>query len=110
MASATKIGPVVPAHLVDAVTEHLPDIHHLPDMSALSAGIGDVTERLRDLSGTATSKVGHGRKSQRLGPWSYISGSLAFAVVALLLFMLLRSRRDRAVDGAPAQAGSKLQS
>ncbi len=61
---ASTLGSVAPSHLLEAVTDHIPD--HLPllhdrrpELPDLAINVGDVTGRLRSVSDAAGSVVGN---------------------------------------------------
>jgi len=104
MASATKIGPVAPAQVVEALTDHLPD--HLPDPSTITAGLGDVTDRVREISDTATAKMVSADRSL----WSRIAAAVMVMLIGLAVLAVIRSRRATGrefdVDSSPSTAPS----
>ncbi len=125
---ASTLGSVAPSHLLEAVTDHIPD--HLPllhdrrpELPDLAINVGDVTGRLRSVSDAAGSVVGNlsdaagsvvGEVGARVGRSSGSSSrpltrfalpALLIAVVSVGLLAYLRSRRSSSTS-APAGAPS----
>jgi hypothetical protein len=116
MASATKIGSMVPTEWVGAVTERMPDhLPSLPDVRMPDINVGDLTGRVKDLSGHVrdipvpfdVSEVGERVKditgtaaatvkdtASRAGGLRRLAIPVGLGLVLAVVFMVMRSRRS----------------